>query len=217
MSKIIYTAIFGPYDDLKTPKVVTPGWRYIAFTDQHLKSDVWEIHHREMRPEGNARTARFYKIMFHRHIETEYSMWLDASFLINTDLNEWWKRFKEPVTCVKHPVRDCVYKEASICIQRNKDSAQLLTKQIRNYKLSGLPAHNGLIQSGILMRKMNQAAIDLCDLWYQQVQLFSTRDQIAFGYASWRHPVHNLIDWDYRNNNEFIHVPHLHNRKSEIV
>lgn len=170
-----------------------------------------------MKPEGAARTARFYKIMFHRHIETVDSMWIDASFVINTDLKDWWEsRFKQPVTCVGHPVRNCVYKEAKICIARQRDSALLLQKQVRNYRLSGLPANNGLIASGILMRKMNQQAIDLCDLWWQQVQLYSARDQIGFAYASWRHPVHYVIDFDYRNNNEFLHVPHIHNRKPEI-
>lgn len=170
-----------------------------------------------MLPEGNIRTARFYKIMFHRHIETEFSMWIDASFVINTDLNEWWKRFKEPVTVIRHPVRDCVYQEAKICIVRKKDSDVLLSKQSRDYRLAGLPRNSGLISSGILMRKMNQAAIDLCDSWYQQVQLYSSRDQISFSYAAWRHPVHHSIDWDYRNNNEFLHVPHIHNRKPHTL
>lgn len=213
--KTIYTAIFGPYDDLKTPHVITPGWNYVCYTDQPFKSDIWKIEHREMRPEGNNRTARYYKIMFHRHIQAEFSMWIDASFQINTDLNEWWKRFKEPMTCVKHPVRDCVYEEARICAIRGKDSEILLRRQIYNYQQSRLPKHNGLIASGILMRKMDQRVIDLCDLWWQQVQLYSSRDQVGFGYASWRHPVHHVINWDYRTGKEFIHVPHLHNRKPE--
>jgi hypothetical protein len=215
--KTIFTAIFGPYDDLKEPQVITPGWQYICFTEQPIKSKVWRIERREMKPEGAARTARYYKIMFHRHIETEFSIWIDASFLINTNLNEWWTRFKEPITCVKHPVRDCAYQEARICANRGKDSELLLRKQVFSYRQSGLPKHNGLIASGLLMRKMNQQAIDLCDLWYQQVQLYSSRDQIGFSYAAWRQPSFHVLDWDYRNNNEFLHVPHIHNRKIETL
>lgn len=210
--KTIFTAIFGNYDDLKEPQVITPGWRYICFTDQNLKSNTWEIVRRQMLPEGATRTARYYKIMFHRHIESEFSIWIDASFIIKTDLNEWWKKFKEPFTCIKHPVRSCVYKEANICINRNKDAADLLLKQTKNYRRAGLPARNGLIASGILMRKMNQTAIDLCDVWYQQLQLYSSRDQIGFAYASWRMPVHHVVDWDYRTGQEFIYITHLHNR-----
>lgn len=213
MDKTIYTGIFGNYDNLKTPQVITPGWKYLCFTDQNLKSDVWEIIRRPMFPEGATRTARYYKIMFHRHIESEFSMWVDGSFIINTDLNQWWeKHVKEPVTCIKHPVRTCAYKEIGVCIQRNIDAADLLIKQNTNYKRAGLPAQNGLIASGILMRKLNQLAIDLCDLWYQQVQLYSARDQIGFAYAGWRMPVHHVIDWDYRTEQEFIYVKHLHKR-----
>lgn len=208
-----YTAIFGPYDDLKEPQVVTPGWKYICYTDQPLQSDVWQIEHREMLPEGECRTARYYKIMFHRHIETEKSIWVDASFIINVDLNEWWdKHFKQSITVIRHPVRLCVYTEAGACIKRHKDAPQLIRKQVQNYRQVGMPSKNGLIASGILMRKMDQRAIDLCDLWYQHVQLYSNRDQIAFCFAGWKLPAFHTINWDYRNATEFLHVPHLHKR-----
>lgn len=168
-----------------------------------------------MLPEGATRTARYYKIMFHRHIDAEFSIWIDASFLINTNLDQWWKQFKEPMTCIKHPVRSCVYKEATICINRNIDAPALLTKQKKDYKKTGVPAQNGLIASGILMRKMCQPAIDLCDVWYQQLQLYSTRDQIGFAYASWRMPAHHVIEWDYRTGQEFIYIKHLHKRTED--
>ena len=41
--KVIYTAIFGDYDTLKEPLVITPGWKYICYTDQDFESKVWEI------------------------------------------------------------------------------------------------------------------------------------------------------------------------------
>jgi hypothetical protein len=31
--KAVYTFIFGDYDDLKSPTIMTPGWDYICFTD----------------------------------------------------------------------------------------------------------------------------------------------------------------------------------------
>jgi len=41
---ICYTVLSGDYDNLKNPKVVTPGWKYVCFTDQdNVKSDIWEI------------------------------------------------------------------------------------------------------------------------------------------------------------------------------
>lgn len=214
--KTIFTAIFGNYDDLKEPQVLTPGWRYICFTDQPLKSHVWEIIHRPMMAEGAQRTARYYKIMFHRHIEEEHSIWIDASFIINCNLDEWWKRFRAPVTCINHPLRSCVYQEAEVCIGQNRGNLFDIRKQVNNYHIIGLPDHNGLIASGLLMRKLNQQAIDLCDIWWQQVQLYSVRDQLAFAYAAWRMPVHHVIEWNYIGAKEFIFVKHLHKRKIAI-
>lgn len=211
----IFTAIFGPYDDLKEPQVITPGWQYICFTDQPFESAIWKIEHREMMPQGACRTARFYKLMFHRHISSEKSIWIDASFTINTNLDEWWdKHFKEPMTCIKHPVRNCIYAEAIACLKRKKDASHLIRKQVSDYRRIGLPAQNGLIASGLIMRKLSQAAIDFCDQWYHQLQVYSSRDQIAFGFTSWQKPIHHMINWDYRDNKDFIHSPHIHKRIS---
>ena len=41
--KVCYTVLFGDYEELKEPTIISDGWRYVCFTDQPLKSDVWEI------------------------------------------------------------------------------------------------------------------------------------------------------------------------------
>lgn len=41
---VVYTALFGDYDNLIDPKEKYEGCDFIYFTDQkHLKSDIWEI------------------------------------------------------------------------------------------------------------------------------------------------------------------------------
>jgi len=41
---VVYTALFGDYDDLIEPKEKFEGCDFICFTDQkHLTSDIWEI------------------------------------------------------------------------------------------------------------------------------------------------------------------------------
>ena len=39
---ICYTCITNKYDNLKDPRVVTPGWKYICYSDEQQKSDIWE-------------------------------------------------------------------------------------------------------------------------------------------------------------------------------
>ena len=212
------------YDDLKDPFIVTPGWKYICFTDQDFKSDVWEVVKVPVKDFGPAKTARYYKIMFHEHIEDEYSIWVDGTFFINCDLNEWWKQFKAPFTTIFHPFDRCVYKDIQSCMRAKKGNSMQLRDQENFYRQSGVPYNNGLIASGILMRQKSQSTIDFCKLWWSEVKRWTQRDQIAFGYANYKMPnSHQSISWDYTYMKEFIHVPHLHKghwrnvRKQRII
>lgn len=209
--KTCYTAIFGAYDDLKEPAIKKArGWNYVCFTDQDFISDTWEIRKVPLIDNDPVKTARYYKIMFHKVIETELSLWIDATFVINIDLNRWWKNFKEPFTAIRHPFDNCIYKDAQSCIEAGKGDQRMIERQIAFYKDVGIPKHNGLIASGVLMRQRVSVVNEFCRTWWGQVERWSTRDQVAYGYANWRHPnVINLINWNYTKQKEFIHIPHL--------
>ena len=44
MNKIcIYTCIIGEYDYLITPKYIRDDIDYVCYTDQNIKSEIWEI------------------------------------------------------------------------------------------------------------------------------------------------------------------------------
>ena len=44
MRIVVYTAIFGDYDDLYEPMVKPDNVDYVCFTDSKtLKSDVWDV------------------------------------------------------------------------------------------------------------------------------------------------------------------------------
>lgn len=208
----IFTAIIGPYDDLKEPFIVTPGWKYVCFTDQDLKSDVWEIVKVQVNDEvGPAKTARFYKIMFHKHIQDEFSMWIDGTFFINCDLNRWWRQFKEPFTTIYHPFDRCVFKEFASCMKGGKGDPEVLKQQYEEYHRAGLKHEQGLIASGILMRQRRPEVIQFCNYWWKQVETWTERDQLAFAYTDFKLPNrHHSIHWDYTQQKEFIHIPHLH-------
>lgn len=209
--KTVYTAIFGAYDDLKEPSMKSQRWKYVCYTDQDITSDVWEIRKVPVMECGQAKTARWYKINFHKHIETDFSMWIDATFVINIDLNRWWRRFYPPFTTIDHPFDDCLYTDIISCMKGQKDDPGVLAKQYAHYESVGVPKHNGLISSGILMREKEKKTIELCENWWKQVEQWSCRDQVAFGYAQWKTPdVHKSIEWNYTARNEFIHIPHLH-------
>jgi hypothetical protein len=208
--KTCYTAIIGPYDDLKEPSVISEGWRYICFTDQPLKSRVWEI-----RPVPTGidpqRTARKIKILFHQYISDEYSLWLDASFQINANLNDLWiKMFKAPMSAPAHPVRHYVIQEVNSCIANSRGNASQVHKQGEIYKAID-PAMQGLISSGVLFRQRTEETITLCEYWWKEVEAHSTRDQIAFAYITRNRPI-NRFNWDYSQSKELVYKKHLHLR-----
>lgn len=208
--KTVYTAIFGNYDDLKEPEVFTKGWKYICFTDQDFKSDVWEVRKVPVMEYGPSKTARYYKIMYHKHIESRFSLWIDGTFVINTDLNKWWKRFKTPFTVITHPFDRCIYKDAQACLDSGRGDRKLLERQVAFYRAIGVQRNSGLIASGVLMRERAGVVNQFCNTWWEQVRRWSNRDQIAYGYANHMHPnILNYTQWDYTRQDEFIHVPHI--------
>lgn len=205
---ICYTTIIGNYDDLKEPRVKTPGWRYVCYTDQDIASDIWEIV--KVRPVGEPRmTAKYYKLLFHRFIEEETCLYVDASFYINCNLDRWMKRHRGTFTALKHHLRDCVYKESDACIDHGRGSAGVIIPQIERYRALGIPEHNGLAETGILMRTKTPEVIDFMERWYTEVSEWSGRDQIAFGLINWQTPIAHLTDYDYWKGKKFLYMPHL--------
>lgn len=217
-----FTAIFGEYDYLKPMQREQRGdWKFVCFTDQPPESSVFEFH--RLTPGwdivrvpvmdcGPQKTARYYKIMAHEVIDDDVTLWIDGTFFVNCSLQRWMrKRFSPPMTAVQHPFDNCIYTDIVSCIRSKRGDPDELIRQYNYYKEVGVPVNNGLISSGVLMRKRNPGVTALCETWWDQVRQWSARDQIAFGYAAWKHPgVFNTIQWDYTTQKEFEHCPHRH-------
>lgn len=118
------------------------------------------------------------------------------------------ENFKPPITCIEHPLRDCAYKEAEICLINKRGGTGLIMSQIEEYSKRGFPKNWGLIQSGILMRERTVEVIQLCQEWWREVLTFSKRDQISFAYCSWPKKIYHSIKYDYRKGIEFIYKTH---------
>lgn len=209
--KVIYTALFGNYEELKEPTVITPGWKYICYTDQDISSNTWEVVKVDLKGFEPQLMARYYKIM--EWVDWEYSIWIDASFIIDTDLNVWWDTyFKGGLTAPAHPLRNCVYNECLDCIIAQRGNKEQIQAQMAEYKELGIPAGNGVIQSGLLMRHNLPQVIKLCEDWYKEVSTHSIRDQIAFCKVSLGCAFVHTYRWDYRQGKDFIYKHHYNRR-----
>ncbi len=208
--KVCYTALISDYEELKPPSIISEGWRYVCFTDQDIKSDVWEIIKIEVEQGLTPqRMARKIKILPHVFLPgVEFTLWIDASFQINVNLNKMWNWFKPPFTCPKHPLRNCVYLEIKSCITFGRADRDELIEQERKYRELNVPAFNGIITSGVLLRQNTDECIALCNEWWQELSDSSPRDQVAFAKVSIGKNFHT-VNWDYRESPELVYTKHF--------
>lgn len=207
-NKVLYTAILSNYDDLKEPTIVSPGWDYVCFTDQDLSSNVWQI--RKIEYEGDPqRMARRIKILFHEYIQAEYTFWLDAAFHIQVDLNDFWKRYwMNPFSVPEHPLRNDIFREIESCLANKRGNPDELIRQKEDYEKLNLKRFNGIITSGVMMRRNTEQVRELCEMWWAELSKYSTRDQVAFAKVAqnWRIPMYR---WDYSQSKELKYTKHL--------
>lgn len=223
---VVYTAIIGKYDALDDPEYITPDCDYVCFTDQDVKSDVWEI--RKVLPlyEDNTRTARKYKILPHRFLsDYDISIWVDGNMRIVG--NAWdyvSKHLSENAGFVVHnhmdcyDKRNCVYQEANAIIhlgQLNggnyKDDPSTIYTQLQRYMDEGYPANNTLVSTGSIIRQHNlEQMIIVGEQWWQELKYGSKRDQLSLNYSFWKtNTLFAYTNEDVRDNIFTKHTSHL--------
>jgi hypothetical protein len=185
---VAYTAIFGGRDTLADPGLVTPGCRYVCFTDASVRSDVWEI---VLQPPGHPdprQQARRHKVLAHRFFETQYSLWVDGSIRINVDIRALIDRYLDgaDLALFAHPDRDCLYDEAEVCLELGLDRPDRIRSQIERYRRAGLPQHIGLAATIVLLRRHTATMVQLNEAWWREIEAGSVRDQLSFNYCAWR-------------------------------
>lgn len=204
--KVMYSCISGNYDDIITDFYPNPEYDYVLFTDNKklLKQKRylwWNIRPLVFNKLDSVRNARWHKT--HPHVlfpEYEYSIWVDSNVqisgeeiykLINKHIN-----LRHKIAISLHPIRDCIYDEAEACITDGKDDPAVINKQMDLLKSDGYPAHNGLYETNLLLRRhMDKDIINLCEAWWDFIENYSRRDQLSFNYVLWKSGIkHSPID-----------------------
>jgi hypothetical protein len=220
--KVVYTAIFGGYDELPDPQFIPEGWDFICFTDSNIKSNIWEVKKVPAIYKDPTRNARKYKILPHRWFSNyEYSLWVDGNILIRNDINELIPEYLNKVNIAVHDhnqnqldPRNCVYQEAQAIFyfgKRNgnyKDDPNIIQKQIQRYADEGYPSHNSLAVTMQLLRKHNKKdCIKIMEQWWEEIKYGSKRDQLSFNYSIWKTNTSFVyFKGDSRNTKYFLHT-----------
>jgi hypothetical protein len=188
---VVYTALFGDYDDLIEPKEKFEGCEFICFTDQkHLTSDIWEIRYIEECDLTPNMMNRKYKILPNLFLnEYEWSLYVDANISIIGNPFDLATKYltKYDITVPKHFARNCVYDEARECVILGKTKYDETKKQMDKYKNEGFPKNFGLGENGIIFRKHNSDnIIKLMNDWWEELNTQTKRDQLSLAYVLWK-------------------------------
>jgi hypothetical protein len=230
MSKVIYTAIIGGYDELVEPDYIPEDWDFVCFSDRDLKSETWDV--RPILPLyiDNTRTARKHKLLTHRLFpDYEYSLWLDGNIKVRGDVNELLGHLDGcNYATYNHSQnqldpRDCIYDEASailyfgeINMKRNpekgikcfKDNPELIQRQMGRYRDMHYPRNNGLVvQMEVLRRHNEQDVVDSMEDQWIELKYNSKREQLSFNYIAWKNDLKfSYIQGDSRDNKYFLNM-----------
>ena len=215
---VVYTAVYGGKDVLKDPLYINEGFDYICFTDdESIKSDIWEIIHKPPISEDPVRSAKIFKVKPHEYLKNyETSIWIDANFLICSDLQTFISCMgpHANILAFSHDQgRNCIYEEAKVVSRDNKDDPNIIESQMSKYRKEEYPVNNGLTANSILLRRHNEQEVEnMMNLWWSEIINFSRRDQLSFCYCKWKTGTKMYMlkfpNYNIRMNNWFRWLPH---------
>ncbi len=187
---VIYTGLFGGYDNLIEPVSSFENCKFVCLTDQlNLKSSIWDIQYVNLDIYSDNMKNRFVKMNPHIYFsEYDISIYVDANVrLIKSPFCLIEKHLIKSSIAVPYHLRNCIYIEATECINQGKAQKAIVQSQMTHYKNDNYPANNGLYEMNIIIRKHNdKIIIDLMALWWEQINTWSQRDQLSFCYCAWK-------------------------------
>ena len=212
----VYTAVAGGYDKVRPPRKAT-AQRHVLFTDTADRVSGWEIRPFDTVLADPTRTAKAPKVLAHRYAgEGDWSIWVDGNVELIAPaqtLTAEVERAGCSIGLFRHPERYCAFDEAVTCIKRGKDEAETIAAQLARYESEGFPRQFGLAECNVIVRRHNDPIVKLAmEIWWEEIEKGSKRDQLSFNYALWRaglayHELGNGLV-DVLTDPRFIYHPH---------
>lgn len=220
---VIYTALFGNYDNLMDPCEDYEGCDFICFTDQKdLHSNIWNIVVIDEIDLAPNMMNRRYKILPHLFLEKyNISLYVDSNIKIIKNpkilIEKYLKDTK--IALPRHFARNCLYDEAVKVVEDKKAAEEDVDKQIDFYKKENFPPNFGLAENNIIFREHNDKEIVvLMQEWWQLLNRYTQRDQLSLMYLLWKHKVKfSLMQESARGSDYFRIQIHLDRYKKKTL
>ncbi len=220
---VVYTALFGDYDELNEFNFESPECDFICYTDNvNLKSDSWMIIVVDCELNPNMMN-RYYKILPHKHLSKyDASLYVDANIRFKQDPAHLFEKYllNYDVLALKHNKRDCIYSEGLACIKLCKVEFLSVTNQVRGYINDGFPKNHGLTLNRVLLRAHNeQHIVTLMEDWWVELNTKTQRDQLSFCYVTWKNKTKvGYISENPESCNEYFELlPHEKEKVNTLI
>ena len=134
----------------------------------------------------NRRNAKIYKVLTHIFLpEYDYYIWIDSTHAVKKD-PEWIieNYVKEQgIGLFKHSKRKCLYEEGKEIIRKKQDDIDKVERQMKFYKSENVEKNLGLYELSAFVKKNDFKINALMHSWWEQICMFSSRDQISMPYV----------------------------------
>lgn len=188
-----FTCSTGGYDQPLPFEGFVAGAEYIFFSDQPGPSQQgqWRMRPLALTHAHQIKTARMHKTQPHRCLEgVDIAIWIDANIAVTGDVAPWIAQILQEEAAfgvIPHPYRASVATELAALTKMKIDAPDLLQSQYAQYQAEGFPDDGGLTETNfIIMDLRRPEARAALDIWWNQIDTKSHRDQMSFDYACWK-------------------------------
>ena len=198
---VIYTAVFGNFDNLSEIQNPDKNTGYFCFTDnKNFSPATWNVIYCDINIDDFRKFAKIFKIFPHKFFpNAEITLWVDGNYIIKKTHKKFFEKYKEnlDIKFFKHSFRNCIFKEANYLIKNKREFDPICIKnQLSHYKKNGMQKNNGLINGAIILRNnKNRFVQNLMYEWWFEIETYSIRDQLSFNYVCWKNQ-HQLKYFD---------------------
>lgn len=191
MKLAIYTVLVGSKEELSNPLYYLGDQAptdleldFICFTDKEgLVSPTWQIRKLEHPLLPPEKLSRLPKALPHEFLpDYEYSLYIDNTVVFQRLPQQMDIGDGAIFRAFRHPWRSCPLDEADIIVKSGLDGATVVANQARFYTRQGRPLDDirSLTSGTVLLRKHHHPDVQrFGELWWEQILLFSKRDQIS--------------------------------------
>ncbi|KAM6570772.1 hypothetical protein CsatB_018757 [Cannabis sativa] len=176
------------------------------------------------------RNGKVPKIITHRLFpEAQYSIWIDGKMELLVDpllmLERYLWRGKNTFAIAQHKHHHSIYEEADANKRRKRYARPLLDLHMKIYRYEGMEPWSpekktvsDVPEGAIIIREHTAMSNLFSCLWFNEVDLFTPRDQLSFGYVVYRlkgsFEFFMFPNCEY--NSLFVLHPHIREHSSRI-